>query len=278
MSCCHGVGENIRTVASLEIASTPREACPPTTIWRCQGGQCSPARVRSTEVRTSPRIRGNGKLRFLTPVECERLDGFPDGWTEGMSDKRRRFMMGNALVCGIVRRLGDRISEIMDREKQGSEAEWGSAIAGPFSVRKRKRFPGREGRGTCKSPSPKGIRHCNHTGCRENPQAKTGAACARVPSSDASVRRRCRRRKPWVGCRIQGRSPQASERSDARTMRAKRGLGRAASSPRRVTIPFRFWDWTFGRLVDVGVGRAKPMALRPLPSMRGSGFHGELTC
>lgn len=75
---------------------------------------------RSSHIVKDP---GNGKLRFLTPTECERLDGFPDGWTEGMSDKRRCFMMGNALVCGIVRRLGDRISEIMDREKQGSEAE-----------------------------------------------------------------------------------------------------------------------------------------------------------
>jgi DNA (cytosine-5)-methyltransferase 1 len=40
--------------------------------------------------------------RTLTPLEAERLNGFPDNWTESLSDKRRFFMMGNALVCGLV--------------------------------------------------------------------------------------------------------------------------------------------------------------------------------
>ena len=45
----------------------------------------------------------DGRYRRLTPVELERLDGFPDGWTDtGMSDGRRAFMMGNALVVGVV--------------------------------------------------------------------------------------------------------------------------------------------------------------------------------
>jgi DNA (cytosine-5)-methyltransferase 1 len=48
----------------------------------------------------------DGRCRRLTPVELERLNGFEDGWTEGMSDGRRAFMMGNALVVGLVRRIG----------------------------------------------------------------------------------------------------------------------------------------------------------------------------
>ena len=45
--------------------------------------------------------------RRLTPVELERLNGFPDGWTDtGMSDVKRAFMMGNALVVGVVQRIG----------------------------------------------------------------------------------------------------------------------------------------------------------------------------
>lgn len=44
--------------------------------------------------------------RRLTPIELERLNGFPDGWTEGMPDNRRAFMMGNALVIDVVRRIG----------------------------------------------------------------------------------------------------------------------------------------------------------------------------
>ena len=45
-------------------------------------------------------------LRRLTPVELERLNGFPDNHTEGVTDGYRAFFMGNALVCGIVDRIG----------------------------------------------------------------------------------------------------------------------------------------------------------------------------
>lgn len=48
----------------------------------------------------------DGRLRRLTPVELERLNMFPDGHTEGASDSRRAFFMGNALVTGIVERVG----------------------------------------------------------------------------------------------------------------------------------------------------------------------------
>ncbi|MFP5310670.1 MAG: DNA cytosine methyltransferase [Actinomycetes bacterium] len=49
--------------------------------------------------------------RRLTPVELERLDMFPDGWTAGMPDGKRAFCMGNALVIGIVDRIGTVIAE-----------------------------------------------------------------------------------------------------------------------------------------------------------------------
>lgn len=55
---------------------------------------------------------GNGRLRRLTPLELERLNGFPDGWTEtGMPDGRRAFMMGNALVVGLVERVGRALAD-----------------------------------------------------------------------------------------------------------------------------------------------------------------------
>ena len=57
------------------------------------------------------------KYRILTPIECERLDEFPDNWTNtGMPEKRRYFMMGNALVCGIIKTLGTEIGDIIDKE------------------------------------------------------------------------------------------------------------------------------------------------------------------
>ena len=53
-----------------------------------------------------------GRLRRLTPEELEELNGFPRGWTDtGMGDGKRAFMMGNALVVGIVERLGRAIKD-----------------------------------------------------------------------------------------------------------------------------------------------------------------------
>lgn len=57
------------------------------------------------------------RLRTLTPIEAERIDGFPDNWTNtGMTDKKRFFMMGNALVVGIIERIGTEIEKIVENE------------------------------------------------------------------------------------------------------------------------------------------------------------------
>src|SRR5699024_10520844 len=57
-----------------------------------------------------------GRLRILTPVECELLNDFPPNWTEGISDRSRYFCMGNALVVGLVEKMGRKISEIYESE------------------------------------------------------------------------------------------------------------------------------------------------------------------
>lgn len=50
----------------------------------------------------------DGRYRRLTPRELERLNGFPGDWTaEDMSDVKRAFTMGNALVVGLVERIAD---------------------------------------------------------------------------------------------------------------------------------------------------------------------------
>ncbi len=65
---------------------------------------------RSTHVILDPEKK---QLRRLTPMECERLNGFDDNWTNtGMSDRFRYFCMGNALVVGIVERLSEEIINI----------------------------------------------------------------------------------------------------------------------------------------------------------------------
>lgn len=48
----------------------------------------------------------SGRYRRLTPLELERLNMFPDNHTEGATDARRAFLMGNALVTGIVEKIG----------------------------------------------------------------------------------------------------------------------------------------------------------------------------
>ena len=55
-----------------------------------------------------------GELRLLTPVECERLNGFKDDWTNtGMPEKSRYFTMGNALVVPVVEKIGQRLIEVV---------------------------------------------------------------------------------------------------------------------------------------------------------------------
>ena len=42
------------------------------------------------------------QIRRLTPIECERLQGFPDNWTKGLSDTQRYKCMGNAVTTNVV--------------------------------------------------------------------------------------------------------------------------------------------------------------------------------
>jgi len=48
-------------------------------------------------------------VRRLTPVECERLQGFPDDWTDGQADSHRYKQMGNAVTVNVVEWIGKRL-------------------------------------------------------------------------------------------------------------------------------------------------------------------------
>lgn len=62
----------------------------------------------------------NGRFRILTPVEVERLNGFEDNWTNtGMPLSKRYFCMGNALVVGIIARMGTRLKNIVEEFENG---------------------------------------------------------------------------------------------------------------------------------------------------------------
>jgi DNA (cytosine-5)-methyltransferase 1 len=47
-------------------------------------------------------------IRKLTPTECERLQGFPDGWTEGISDTQRYKCLGNAVTVNVIQAIMER--------------------------------------------------------------------------------------------------------------------------------------------------------------------------
>jgi DNA (cytosine-5)-methyltransferase 1 len=77
---------------------------PSRTILTGEGGT-TPSRFKHI-------IKTKNGYRRLTPIELERLNGFPDDWTREekkgkfVSDGRRAFFMGNALVIGLVTRVG----------------------------------------------------------------------------------------------------------------------------------------------------------------------------
>ena len=82
---------------------------PSRTIITGEGG-ASPSRFKHV-------VKQRGKLRRLMPVELERLNGFPDDWTkmEGISDTKRAFFMGNALVVGVVKKIGRELAKRIKR-------------------------------------------------------------------------------------------------------------------------------------------------------------------
>jgi len=77
---------------------------PSRTLLTGEGGS-TPSRFKHV-------VKVEGGYRRLLPIEMERLNGFPDNWTrygadgKEISDARRAFFMGNALVVGLVQRVG----------------------------------------------------------------------------------------------------------------------------------------------------------------------------
>lgn len=49
------------------------------------------------------------RIRKLTPVECERLQGYPDGWTAGVSDSARYRCLGNAVTVNVIEAISEKL-------------------------------------------------------------------------------------------------------------------------------------------------------------------------
>ena len=83
---------------------------PSRTIITSEGGK-SPSRIKHV-------VNTRYGLRRLTPLELERLNMFPDNHTlhEDVPNSKRAFLMGNALVVGIVEKIGKQLIEMQDNE------------------------------------------------------------------------------------------------------------------------------------------------------------------
>ncbi len=88
---------------------------PSRTIITGEGGT-APSRFKHV-VRTK-----SGRYRRLLPIELERMNMFPDNHTlhPEVSDGRRAFLMGNALVCGIVEQIGKSLYQVIYDEAPSS--------------------------------------------------------------------------------------------------------------------------------------------------------------
>lgn len=85
---------------------------PSRTIITGEGGK-SPSRFKHV-------IETEKGYRRLTPIELERLNMFPDNHTQlnGITDTKRAFFMGNALVVGVIEKIGKSLSEKIKVEKK----------------------------------------------------------------------------------------------------------------------------------------------------------------
>lgn len=63
------------------------------------------------------------RVRRLTPVECERLQGFPDDWTGSMPDTRRYSQMGNAVAVPVAEWILRRLVEEEERWTKTARSE-----------------------------------------------------------------------------------------------------------------------------------------------------------
>jgi len=79
---------------------------PARTILTSEGG--------TSASRTKHAVKDEKGIRRLTPIELERANMFPDNHTliDGIPDSKRGFLMGNALVVGIIERIGKTLMEL----------------------------------------------------------------------------------------------------------------------------------------------------------------------
>ena len=108
-----GVMPTLNKFDSGDVRTTVLVGC--FELWDFPTESVAPA---MTSRRARDLITYPTNMRRLTPVECERLQGFPDNWTEGQSDSKRYKQMGNAVAVPVVEWIIGNIVEITEKTPQ----------------------------------------------------------------------------------------------------------------------------------------------------------------
>jgi DNA (cytosine-5)-methyltransferase 1 len=70
------------------------------------GDENDPSYTLTASSMAVPGVVTEDTVRRLTPIECERLQGFPDNWTDGQSDTHRYKQLGNAVTVNVAEWIG----------------------------------------------------------------------------------------------------------------------------------------------------------------------------
>ena len=101
----HSGFRNDEGCVAFEPGSVARNAGPAGESPQCRT-------LRSDMGDNQPAIRQGMAVRRLTPTECERLQAFPDGWTDGQADSARYRQLGNAVCVNVAEWIGHRIMAV----------------------------------------------------------------------------------------------------------------------------------------------------------------------
>jgi DNA (cytosine-5)-methyltransferase 1 len=106
-------GETINTLTAFMGTgglNTPMVAKPGVTAYDEYNDSISETHhtLRAGTKQSTGAVVGSA-VRRLTPVECERLQGFPDGWTDDQADSHRYKQMGNAVTVNVIAWIGSRV-------------------------------------------------------------------------------------------------------------------------------------------------------------------------
>jgi DNA (cytosine-5)-methyltransferase 1 len=104
-----GLGEDGDPSGTITSAFTPGVAIAFDTFNQTVSDTNQTIKAHSANNENIGTVFESSVVRRLTPTECERLQGFPDGWTDGQADSHRYKQMGNAVAVPVVEWIINRI-------------------------------------------------------------------------------------------------------------------------------------------------------------------------